>query len=148
MHATAKTGFDSGLEPSWQALGEVARTDVVLRLMDSVEVSPRAQRMQAARAVLYLLQGTFGECTTLHEAPQRARQNVFLLYRHGFFHIFLQLLNMEIEWVAVHRCGARNCTNNSFSLNGSDTLCLHHSTQNDLVNRAEEKRYGNIVTIF
>lgn len=86
-----------GFEPRWQTLSETARQDVALRLMDGVEVSPRTARMQAVRAVLYLVQGTFGECTTLEEQPHRARENVFLLYRNGFFHIFLQLLNMEIE---------------------------------------------------
>lgn len=86
-----------GFEPKWHTLDETARQDVALRLMDGVEVSPRAARMQAVRSILYIMQGAFGECTTLEEQPQRARQNVFLLYRHGFFHVFLQLLNMEIE---------------------------------------------------
>lgn len=86
-----------GFEPKWLALDESAKHDAALRLMDSVEVSPRAARMKAVRAVLYLMQGTFGECTTIEEQPQCARQNVFLLYRHGFFYTFLQLLNMEIE---------------------------------------------------
>lgn len=86
-----------GFEPKWHTLDETARQDVALRLMDGVEVSPRAARMQAVRSILYIMQGAFGECTTLEEQPLRARQNVFLLYRHGFFHVFLQLLNMEIE---------------------------------------------------
>lgn len=86
-----------GFEPKWHTLDETARQDVALRLMDGVEVSPRAARMQAVRSILYIMQGAFGECTTLEEQPLRARQNVFLLYRHGFFHVFLQLLSMEIE---------------------------------------------------
>ncbi|KAL1418639.1 hypothetical protein MTO96_025820 [Rhipicephalus appendiculatus] len=86
-----------GFEPKWHTLDETTRQDVTLRLMDGVEVSPRAARMQAVRSILYIMQGAFGECTTLEEQPHRARQNVFLLYRHGFFHVFLQLLNMEIE---------------------------------------------------
>ncbi|XP_077546429.1 striatin interacting protein isoform X4 [Haemaphysalis longicornis] len=86
-----------GFEPKWHTLSETARQDVALRLMDGVDVSPRAARMQAVRAVLYIMQGAFGECTTLEEQPHRARNNVFLLYRHGFFHVFLQLLNMEID---------------------------------------------------
>ncbi|XP_077496808.1 striatin interacting protein isoform X2 [Amblyomma americanum] len=86
-----------GFEPKWHTLSETARQDVALRLMDGVEVSPRGARMLAVRSVLYIMQGAFGECTTLEEQPQRARSNVFLLYRHGFFHVFLQLLNMEIE---------------------------------------------------
>lgn len=86
-----------GFEPKWHTLDETTRQDIALRLMDGVEVSPRAARMQAVRSILYIMQGAFGECTTLEEQPLRARQNVFLLYRHGFFHVFLQLLNMEIE---------------------------------------------------
>ncbi|XP_064486606.1 striatin-interacting protein 1 homolog [Ornithodoros turicata] len=86
-----------GFGPRWLALSETVKQDAALRLMDSVEVSPRVARMKAVRAVLYLVQGTFGECTTIEEQPRYARQNVFLLYRHGFFLTFLQLLNMEIE---------------------------------------------------
>ncbi|XP_075729783.1 striatin interacting protein isoform X5 [Rhipicephalus microplus] len=88
---------NGGFEPKWHTLDETTRQDIALRLMDGVEVSPRASRMQAVRSILYIMQGAFGECTTLEEQPLRARQNVFLLYRHGFFHVFLQLLNMEIE---------------------------------------------------
>ncbi|XP_037582180.1 striatin-interacting protein 1 homolog isoform X2 [Dermacentor silvarum] len=97
MKAFEDTMTEYGFEPKWYTLDETTRQDVALRLMDGVDVSPRTARMQAVRAVLYIMQGAFGECTTLEEQPQRARQNVFLLYRHGFFHVFLQLLNMEIE---------------------------------------------------
>ncbi|XP_075524935.1 striatin interacting protein isoform X2 [Dermacentor variabilis] len=97
MKAFEDTMTEYGFEPKWYTLDETTRQDVALRLMDGVDVSPRTARMQAVRAVLYVMQGAFGECTTLEEQPQRARQNVFLLYRHGFFHVFLQLLNMEIE---------------------------------------------------
>ncbi|KFM82510.1 Protein FAM40A, partial [Stegodyphus mimosarum] len=53
--------------------------------------------MQAARAILYLVQGVFGECITLDQQSQLARVNVFLLYNFGVFYTFVQLLNMEIE---------------------------------------------------
>ncbi|KAM7295559.1 striatin-interacting protein 1 homolog isoform X2 [Ixodes scapularis] len=96
-----------GLEPRWQALSEAARQEVALRLMDGVEVSGRVARMRAVRAVLYLAQGAPGECASLEEQPQRARENVFLLYRSGFFHLFLQLLNMEIENSSAATCALR-----------------------------------------
>lgn len=97
-----KKAFDDlmveyGLPLKWTTFSEVQKEEVVLRLLNSVEVSQRTLRMQAARAVLYLAQGNFSECLTLDQQPQYARENIFLLYDFGVFHAFVQLLNMEIE---------------------------------------------------
>lgn len=80
-------------------MNDSEKEKAILRLLDSIEISQRPTRMQAARAILYLVQGVFGECLTLEKQSQLARANVFLLYKFGVFYTFVQLLNMEIEYV-------------------------------------------------
>ncbi|GBM17905.1 Striatin-interacting protein 1 [Araneus ventricosus] len=86
-----------GLPVRWTSMTDKQKEKAILRLLDSIEMSQRSTRMQAARAVLYLVQGVFGECLVLETQAEMARANVFLLYNYGFFHTFVQLLNMEIE---------------------------------------------------
>lgn len=86
-----------GLPLRWTSFTHDQKEKALLRLLDSIEMSQRTHRMQAARAVLYLLQGVFGECLILEAQAELARANVFLLYKYGFFHTFVWLLNMEIE---------------------------------------------------
>ncbi|XP_035213294.1 striatin-interacting protein 1-like, partial [Stegodyphus dumicola] len=85
------------LHGRWTTFNDSRKEKIILRLLDSIEVSQRSTRMQAARAILYLVQGVFGECITLDQQSQLARVNVFLLYNFGVFYTFVQLLNMEIE---------------------------------------------------
>ncbi|XP_076338024.1 striatin interacting protein isoform X2 [Tachypleus tridentatus] len=86
-----------GSPEKWNEMTEDQKHVVVLKLLDAIEVSQRASRMLAVRAILYLVQGVFGECLTLDEQPRLARENIFLLYEAGVFHTFVQLLNMEAE---------------------------------------------------
>ncbi|EMP26346.1 Protein FAM40B [Chelonia mydas] len=68
-----------------------------MRLLDGLEVVNRDKRLKAARAVLYLAQGVFGECDMEAEVLHWSRHNNFLLYQMGTFSAFLELLNMEID---------------------------------------------------
>ncbi|XP_013792806.1 striatin-interacting protein 1-like [Limulus polyphemus] len=86
-----------GSPEKWNEMTEDQKHVVVLKLLDAIEVSQRTSRMIAVRAILYLVQGIFGECLTLDEQPRLARENIFLLYEAGVFHTFVQLLNMEAE---------------------------------------------------
>ncbi|GIY46782.1 striatin-interacting protein 1 homolog [Caerostris darwini] len=86
-----------GLPVRWTSMTNDQKEKAILRILDSIEMLQRPTRMQAARAVLYLVQGVFGECLVLETQAELARANVFLLYKFGFFHTFVQLLNMEIE---------------------------------------------------
>ncbi|KAG8542347.1 hypothetical protein GDO81_026914 [Engystomops pustulosus] len=67
-----------------------------MRLLDELEVVVREKRLSAARAILYLAQGVFGECETESDVLRWSRYNCFLLYQTGTFAVFLELLNMEI----------------------------------------------------
>lgn len=97
-----KTAFEElmeqyGYPKRWGGLTTAQKEEIILRLLDVIEVSQRNTRMHAVRAILYLLQGIFGECMTLDQQPRIARENVFFLYKAGVFHTFVQLLNMEVE---------------------------------------------------
>ncbi|XP_074919669.1 striatin-interacting protein 2 isoform X3 [Chelonoidis abingdonii] len=81
----------------WPELDLAQQKAYVMRLLDGLEVVNRNKRLKAARAVLYLAQGVFGECDMEAEVLHWSRHNNFLLYQMGTFSAFLELLNMEIE---------------------------------------------------
>ncbi|XP_065408225.1 striatin-interacting protein 2 isoform X4 [Chrysemys picta bellii] len=81
----------------WPELDQAQQKAYVMRLLDGLEVVDRDKRLKAARAVLYLAQGVFGECDMEAEVLHWSRHNNFLLYQMGTFSAFLELLNMEID---------------------------------------------------
>uniref|UniRef100_A0A4W3J2I2 Striatin interacting protein 1 n=1 Tax=Callorhinchus milii TaxID=7868 RepID=A0A4W3J2I2_CALMI len=68
-----------------------------MRLLDGLEVTAREKRLRVARAILYVAQGTFGECNSEAEVQQWMRYNVFLLLEVGTFTALVELLSMEID---------------------------------------------------
>lgn len=115
------------LKPLWHSLSTDQKNIVASRLLDSLEVSDRKKRMNAARCVLYLLQvsiltffyfcyitwfiitvvthsfnyifqGCWAECQSDKEQQTNAKENVLFLYTYGVYNIFLNLLNVEIEY--------------------------------------------------
>lgn len=85
------------IRPHWQTLDNSVRKGVLLKLSEQLEFSNKSSRMKAARAVLYIAQGCWGEVQSDAEQQLWARKNVLLLYKMGIFHTFLELLNYEIE---------------------------------------------------
>uniref|UniRef100_A0A8C4JHZ5 Striatin interacting protein 2 n=1 Tax=Dromaius novaehollandiae TaxID=8790 RepID=A0A8C4JHZ5_DRONO len=81
----------------WLELGVAQQKAYVMRLLDGLEVVSRDKRLRVARAVLYLAQGTFGDCDNEDDVLHWSRHNNFLLYQMGTFSAFLELLNMEID---------------------------------------------------
>uniref|UniRef100_A0A452IMW9 Uncharacterized protein n=1 Tax=Gopherus agassizii TaxID=38772 RepID=A0A452IMW9_9SAUR len=81
----------------WPELDLAKQKAYVMRLLDGLEVVNRDKRLKAARAVLYLAQGVFGECDVEAEVLHWSRHNNFLLFQMGTFSAFLELLNMEID---------------------------------------------------
>ncbi|KAL1777690.1 striatin-interacting protein 2 [Sigmodon hispidus] len=81
----------------WLELEEDAQKTYVMGLLDRLEVVSREQRLKVARAVLYLAQGTFGECDSEVDVLHWSRYNCFLLYQMGTFSAFLELLHIEID---------------------------------------------------
>lgn len=86
-----------GLRPQWQTFSDALRKNVLLKLADHLELSNKAARMKAARAILYIAQGCWSEVQSDSEQQHWMRSNVFLLYKCGIFHTFMELLNYEIE---------------------------------------------------
>uniref|UniRef100_A0A8D1YS23 Striatin-interacting protein 1 n=1 Tax=Sus scrofa TaxID=9823 RepID=A0A8D1YS23_PIG len=88
MHVTDK---------KWTELDTNQHRTHAMRLLDGLEVTAREKRLKVARAILYVAQGTFGECSSEAEVQSWMRYNVFLLLEVGTFNALVELLNMEID---------------------------------------------------
>ncbi|KAJ8046474.1 Striatin-interacting protein 1 [Holothuria leucospilota] len=89
--------FHCYVSDKWSQLDEERKRIHIFKLLDNVESAKRATRMKAARAILYLAQGVFGECSSEEDQFRWCRENVFLFYQCGVFSTFVELLCMEAE---------------------------------------------------
>jgi len=85
------------LTGGWGQLSAGEKDRAVLLLLDHIELTDRQERFKAARAFLYLVQGCWEEAQSDAEAYITTRANVRLLYSHGVYTAFLDLLSMETE---------------------------------------------------
>uniref|UniRef100_A0A8C3V8H1 Striatin interacting protein 1 n=1 Tax=Catharus ustulatus TaxID=91951 RepID=A0A8C3V8H1_CATUS len=81
----------------WPELERTQHRTHAMRLLDGLEVTAREKRLRVARAILYVAQGTFGECSSEAEVQAWMRYNIFLLLEVGTFNALVELLNMEID---------------------------------------------------
>uniref|UniRef100_A0A8C9XI33 Striatin interacting protein 1 n=1 Tax=Sander lucioperca TaxID=283035 RepID=A0A8C9XI33_SANLU len=81
----------------WTELDAAQHRAHAMRLLDGLEVIARDKRLKAARAILYMSQGTFSECSSEAEVQYWMRYNIFLLLDVGTFSALVELLNMEID---------------------------------------------------
>ncbi|KFV79977.1 Striatin-interacting protein 1, partial [Struthio camelus australis] len=81
----------------WTELDKNQHRTHAMRLLDGLEVTAREKRLRVARAILYVAQGTFGECGSEAEVQAWMRYNIFLLLEVGTFNALVELLNMEID---------------------------------------------------
>uniref|UniRef100_A0A7N6A483 Striatin interacting protein 1 n=1 Tax=Anabas testudineus TaxID=64144 RepID=A0A7N6A483_ANATE len=84
-------------EKKWTELDAAQHRAHAMRLLDSLEVIAREKRLKVARAILYMAQGTFAECSSEAEVQHWMRYNIFLLLDVGTFSALVELLNMEID---------------------------------------------------
>uniref|UniRef100_A0A8C8EB96 Striatin interacting protein 1 n=1 Tax=Otus sunia TaxID=257818 RepID=A0A8C8EB96_9STRI len=84
-------------EKKWTELDKNQHRTHAMRLLDGLEVTAREKRLRVARAILYVAQGTFGECGSEAEVQAWMRYNIFLLLEVGTFNALVELLNMEID---------------------------------------------------
>ncbi|XP_072026096.1 striatin-interacting protein 1 homolog isoform X2 [Amphiura filiformis] len=89
--------FHSNSSEKWSQISDDKRRMHILCLLNNVESAKREQRMKAARAILYLTQGVFGESTCEEDHLKWTRHNTYLLYQCGVFSTFVELLSMEAE---------------------------------------------------
>ncbi|NXW48836.1 STRP1 protein, partial [Nyctiprogne leucopyga] len=84
-------------DKKWTELDKNQHRTHAMRLLDGLEVTAREKRLRVARAILYVAQGTFGECGSEAEVQAWMRYNIFLLLEVGTFNALVELLNMEID---------------------------------------------------
>uniref|UniRef100_A0A665U4A8 Striatin interacting protein 1 n=1 Tax=Echeneis naucrates TaxID=173247 RepID=A0A665U4A8_ECHNA len=84
-------------DKKWIELDAAEHRAHAMRLLDSLEVIAREKRLKVARAILYMAQGTFAECSSEAEVQSWMRYNIFLLLDVGTFSALVELLNMEID---------------------------------------------------
>lgn len=87
------------LRPVWQNISVEQQKSIIFKLLDQLEVSNKQWRMKAARCILYLAQGCWAEVQSDKEQQEWEQKNVMLLYECGAFPAFVELLNIEIEYV-------------------------------------------------
>lgn len=88
---------DYGLPLSWYQMSQEQKSRALSNLLQTVDVVSRPVRLKSLRALAYLTQGNFGECLTLDEQAKSAQQNIFVLYVHGVFQVFVQMLHKEAD---------------------------------------------------
>uniref|UniRef100_A0A3P9H6I7 Striatin interacting protein 1 n=1 Tax=Oryzias latipes TaxID=8090 RepID=A0A3P9H6I7_ORYLA len=84
-------------DKKWTELDAAQHRAHAMRLLDSLEVIVREKRLKVARAILYMTQGTFAECSSEAEVQYWTRYNIFLLLDVGTFSALVELLNMEMD---------------------------------------------------
>ncbi|TKC46981.1 hypothetical protein EI555_009920, partial [Monodon monoceros] len=84
-------------DKKWTELDTNQHRTHAMRLLDGLEVTAREKRLKVARAILYVAQGIFGECSSEAEVQSWMRYNIFLLLEVGTFNALVELLNMEID---------------------------------------------------
>ncbi|KAK2726963.1 striatin-interacting protein 1-like isoform X2 [Artemia franciscana] len=97
LKAFEETMTEFGMTLQWMTASPNTRKTILMKLSDRLELTSKLLRMKAARAVLYIAQGCWGEVQSDAEQQEIARKNCILLYRNGIFHIFIELLNLEAE---------------------------------------------------
>ena len=70
---------------------------MIIYFLEQCELVNRTQRCQAMRAILYLIQGIFYQCSTTDEYMANAKENILLLHTCDAVHIFIDLFNMEMN---------------------------------------------------
>uniref|UniRef100_H3BF37 Striatin interacting protein 1 n=1 Tax=Latimeria chalumnae TaxID=7897 RepID=H3BF37_LATCH len=84
-------------DKKWTEVDITVQRAHAMRLLDGLEVTARERRLKVARSILYMAQGTFGECNSEMEVQYWMRYNIFLLLEVGTFNALVELLNMEID---------------------------------------------------
>ncbi|XP_005112474.1 striatin-interacting protein 1 isoform X2 [Aplysia californica] len=85
-----------GLE-KWTTMSREEQLRFVVSLQDDLEVTERERRTKAVQALLYLVQGVYGECNSQQHMQEVSRGAVLLYLELGLYSSLVQLLAMEVE---------------------------------------------------
>lgn len=86
-----------GENKKWKDCSRDEKIDLIVYLLEQCELVNRTRRCQAMRAILYLIQGVFYQCSTIDEYMTIAKENILLLHTCDVVHIFVDLFNMEMN---------------------------------------------------
>lgn len=86
-----------GETKKWKDCSRDEKLDFMIYLLEQCELVNRTRRCQAMRAILYLIQGVFYQCSTIDEYLVYAKDNILLLHTCDAVHIFIDLFNMEMN---------------------------------------------------
>lgn len=81
----------------WAEMESQEKSRLIEKLCEGIELSDKDKRFKCLRALLYTVEGVFGEASKTEEVLEQAEKNVFLIYQKGLFPILVQLLSKEIE---------------------------------------------------
>ncbi|CAG5134028.1 unnamed protein product [Candidula unifasciata] len=81
----------------WTALSREDQIKFIVSLQDDLEVTERERRVKAIQALLYLVQGVYGECKSQDHMFEVSRHSVLLYLDLGLYTCLVQLLAMEVE---------------------------------------------------
>lgn len=81
----------------WTKLSRADQLRMVISLQDDLEVTEKEKRMKAIQALLYLVQGVYGESTSEQHLAEISREAVLLFIELGLYTSLVQLLAMEVE---------------------------------------------------
>lgn len=90
--------FQDSFQGKWIDVDDKVRHGYIYRLLDRIESINKADRQNATRSMLYLLQGVFKECELEEDQITWARRNVYLCIECGVFTAFVSLLLLEIRY--------------------------------------------------
>lgn len=89
--------FDNSIQLKWTEMSEAKKDQVIEIVTDWIEQTDPKKRWSGIAALLYLVQGCFGDCSIIAEQYKIARENVFKLYLKGIFTTCVQMLHWEIQ---------------------------------------------------
>ncbi|XP_076447243.1 striatin-interacting protein 1-like isoform X2 [Babylonia areolata] len=87
--------------PRWITASQSEQKRFLVTLQNMLEVAEKERRMVAMQAILYLVQGVFGEVDSEEEHLEQVQKNARLVYEFGIFNSFVELLGMELENTAA-----------------------------------------------
>ncbi|CAF0947828.1 unnamed protein product [Didymodactylos carnosus] len=81
----------------WKDLSPLEKTDFMVYLLEQCEFVDRTRRCSALRAILYLMQGVFYQCSDVDEYFTNVKENILIFYSCDGIQTFIDLFNMELE---------------------------------------------------
>lgn len=133
---------DRGLPRRWTDMSNEERSRVLDLIANGIECTKETFRWLCIRSLLYLMQGTFGECYSIQQQEVNARKNTLCIYKYGFYPSVLQLLLWELDSPPPQGKNLPNGGSNQQQANQPGTT--NNPTNNNNVTNAANNAKSNI----